>query len=141
MRARLWQHETCKFRQDCRSARLDQRERGRKHELAPRSLSRIELTYRLAFAPSLSFIVMVSDNALTRKVFNSPSFAEPCLVASAKQVLLPENWSVPPPSSVLRSWPTLTCVNLSFFRVFLHGKVHADYRRALNVLFTRRALS
>lgn len=37
---------------------------------------------------------MVSDNAITRKVFNSPSFAEPCLVASAKQVLLPENWSV-----------------------------------------------
>lgn len=26
-------------------------------------------------------------------------------------------------------------------RVFLHGKVHAEYRRALNVLFTRKALS
>jgi C-22 sterol desaturase len=26
-------------------------------------------------------------------------------------------------------------------RVFLHGKVHADYRKALNVLFTKKALS
>lgn len=25
-------------------------------------------------------------------------------------------------------------------RVFLHGKVHADYRKALNVLFTKKAL-
>jgi C-22 sterol desaturase len=24
--------------------------------------------------------------------------------------------------------------------VFLHGKVHSDYRKALNVLFTKRAL-
>jgi C-22 sterol desaturase len=54
---------------------------------------------------------------MARKILNSPNHAEPCLVASAKQVLLPENW------------------------VFLHGKVHSDYRKGLNVLFTKKALS
>ncbi|CAE6433069.1 unnamed protein product [Rhizoctonia solani] len=63
------------------------------------------------------FIVIASSNEYTRKIFNSPMFAEPCLVASAKQVLLKENW------------------------VFLTGKVHSDYRRVLNQLFTRKALS
>ncbi|TXT08737.1 hypothetical protein VHUM_02865 [Vanrija humicola] len=63
------------------------------------------------------FIVIGSSNELARKILNSPNHAEPCLVASAKKVLLPENW------------------------VFLHGKVHADYRKALNVLFTQKALS
>ena len=58
-----------------------------------------------------------STNEMARKIFNSPTYAEPCLVASAKKVLLKENW------------------------VFLHGKVHADYRKALNVLFTKKALS
>lgn len=53
---------------------------------------------------------------MARKILNSPNHAGPCLVMSAKKVLLPENW------------------------VFLHGKVHADYRKALNVLFTRQAL-
>ena len=60
---------------------------------------------------------MASDNALTRKILNSPNHTEPCLTASAKQILIPSNW------------------------VFLGGKEHADYRKALNVLFTRRALS
>lgn len=64
----------------------------------------------------LSFIVMASDNALTRKILNSPNHTEPCLVASAKEILIPSNW------------------------VFLTGKVHADYRKSLNVLFTRKAL-
>lgn len=59
---------------------------------------------------------MASDNALTRKILNSPNHTEPCLVASAKSILIPENW------------------------VFLTGKVHADYRKSLNILFTRRAL-
>lgn len=63
------------------------------------------------------FIVIGSSNEMARKIFNSPNHAEPCLVASAKKVLLPNNW------------------------VFLHGKVHADYRKALNVLFTQKALS
>lgn len=54
---------------------------------------------------------------MARKILNSPNHAEPCLVASAKKVLDPDNW------------------------VFLHGKVHADYRKALNVLFTQKALA
>jgi C-22 sterol desaturase len=62
------------------------------------------------------FIVMASSNDYARKILNSPTFAEPCLVHSAKAILLPENW------------------------VFLTGKVHVDYRRGLNTLFTRKAL-
>ena len=64
-----------------------------------------------------SFIVLGSTNEMARKILNSPNHAEPCLVYSAAKVLLKENW------------------------VFLHGKAHADYRKALNVLFTKRALS
>jgi hypothetical protein len=41
---------------------------------------------------------MASSNKYARKVFNSPTYAEPCLVASAKQVLLKENWCVHLPS-------------------------------------------
>ena len=58
-----------------------------------------------------------SSNEMARKILNSPNHAEPCLVHSAKKVLSPDNW------------------------VFLHGKVHADYRKALNVLFTKAALA
>jgi hypothetical protein len=39
-----------------------------------------------------SFIVMASTNEYTRKILNSPAHAEPCLVASAKQVLCADNW-------------------------------------------------
>ncbi|KAI0063178.1 cytochrome P450 sterol C22-desaturase [Artomyces pyxidatus] len=62
------------------------------------------------------FIVMASSNEFSRKILNSPNHAEPCLVHSAKQILLPENW------------------------VFLTGKTHVEYRRGLNLLFTRKAL-
>ncbi|KDR85299.1 hypothetical protein GALMADRAFT_234083 [Galerina marginata CBS 339.88] len=62
------------------------------------------------------FIVMASSNDYARKILNSPTYTEPCLVHSAKQILLPENW------------------------VFLTGKTHVDYRRGLNALFTRKAL-
>ncbi|KAF9056474.1 cytochrome P450 sterol C22-desaturase [Panaeolus papilionaceus] len=62
------------------------------------------------------FIVMASSNEYARKILNSPSFAEPCLVHSAKKVLRADNW------------------------VFLTGKDHVDYRRGLNALFTRKAL-
>ncbi|KAJ7630563.1 cytochrome P450 sterol C22-desaturase [Roridomyces roridus] len=62
------------------------------------------------------FIVMASSNDYTRKILNSPTYAEPCLVQSAKQILLPDNW------------------------VFLTGKTHVDYRRGLNNLFTRKAI-
>ena len=41
-----------------------------------------------------SFIVIASTNEYTRKIFNSPQYAEPCLVYSAKQVLCADNWSV-----------------------------------------------
>ncbi|TFK30719.1 C-22 sterol desaturase [Coprinopsis marcescibilis] len=58
------------------------------------------------------FIVMAADNQHARKILNSPTFTEPCLVHSAKQVL-----------------------------VFLNGRAHVEYRKGLNHLFTRRALS
>ena len=38
------------------------------------------------------FIVMASSTEYSRKILNSPTHAEPCLVYSAKQVLRPENW-------------------------------------------------
>ncbi|CEH17662.1 c22-sterol desaturase [Ceraceosorus bombacis] len=62
------------------------------------------------------FIVIASSTEHTRKILNSPAFTEPCLVASAKKVLCHDNW------------------------VFLNGKVHVDYRKGLNTLFTRKAL-
>ncbi|KAH7916497.1 cytochrome P450 [Hygrophoropsis aurantiaca] len=62
------------------------------------------------------FIVMASSNEYSRKILNSPNHAEPCLVYSAKSILMPDNW------------------------VFLTGKVHVEYRRVLNTLFTRKAL-
>ncbi|KAL4401062.1 RNA polymerase C-22 sterol desaturase [Malassezia pachydermatis] len=63
------------------------------------------------------FIVVASSNEYTRKILNSPTYTEPCLVASAKKVLCHDNW------------------------VFLNGKTHVDYRKGLNTLFTSRALS
>lgn len=42
------------------------------------------------------FIVLASNNYFARKILTSPTFAEPCLVASAKQVLCPDNWCVNP---------------------------------------------
>ncbi|KAG1758010.1 cytochrome P450 [Suillus lakei] len=62
------------------------------------------------------FIVMASSNEFSRKILNSPAHAEPCLVHSAKQILMPDNW------------------------VFLTGKSHVEYRKVLNTLFTRKAL-
>ncbi|KAI6136994.1 cytochrome P450 [Pisolithus sp. B1] len=63
------------------------------------------------------FIVMASSNHYSRKILNSPGHAEPCLVNSAKHILMPDNW------------------------VFLNGKEHVEYRRILNTLFTKKALS
>ncbi|KIJ68841.1 hypothetical protein HYDPIDRAFT_107097 [Hydnomerulius pinastri MD-312] len=63
------------------------------------------------------FIVMASSNEFSRKILNSPTYAEPCLVHSAKQILMPDNW------------------------VFLTGKSHIQFRKVLNTLFTRKALS
>ena len=53
---------------------------------------------------------------MARKVFNSPAFVKPCVVDVAHKLLRPTNW------------------------VFLDGKAHVDYRKGLNVLFTRKAL-
>ncbi|KAG8220156.1 cytochrome P450 [Butyriboletus roseoflavus] len=69
------------------------------------------------FNMRVTFIVMASSNEYSRKILNSPNHAEPCLVHSAKSILMPDNW------------------------VFLTGKTHVDYRRVLNTLFTRKALS
>ncbi|SCV72585.1 BQ2448_4122 [Microbotryum intermedium] len=63
------------------------------------------------------FIVIASTTDYSRKILNASTYTEPCLVRSAKQILLPENW------------------------VFLNGKVHNDYRKGLNVLFTAQALA
>ncbi|KAJ7257385.1 cytochrome P450 [Mycena rebaudengoi] len=62
------------------------------------------------------FIVMASSNEYVRKIMNSPLYAEPCLVHSAKQILLPDNW------------------------IFLNGRTHVEFRKGLTNLFTRKAL-
>ena len=82
--------------------------------------------------PIRRFIVMASSNEYARKILNSPQYAEPCIVASGRQILSPGNWyqfpiSLLSPSHLHR-------------RVFLTGKKHVDYRRPLNCLFTRKAL-
>lgn len=83
-----------------------------------------------------SFIVMASSNQYARKILNSPLYAEPCLVNSAKAVLMADNWSVYANTSYIG------CLHIYFLilRVFLNGKAHVDYRRGLNSLFTRKAI-
>lgn len=63
------------------------------------------------------FVVIASSRDLARKIFNSPTYVKPCVVDVAIKILRPTNW------------------------VFLDGKAHVDYRRGLNGLFTRKALS
>lgn len=53
---------------------------------------------------------------MARKVLNSPSYVKPCVVDVAHKLLGADNW------------------------VFLDGKAHVDFRKGLNVLFTRKAL-
>ncbi|KAF3095433.1 RNA polymerase C-22 sterol desaturase [Orbilia oligospora] len=62
------------------------------------------------------FVVLASTRDLARKCLNSPSFARPCVVDIAIKLLRPTNF------------------------VFLDGKRHADFRKGLNGLFTRRAM-
>lgn len=62
------------------------------------------------------FVVIASTRDMARKVFNSPAFVKPCVVDVAHKLLRPNNW------------------------VFLDGKVHVEYRKGLNGLFTRQAL-
>ncbi|KAK9351725.1 cytochrome P450 [Lipomyces doorenjongii] len=63
------------------------------------------------------FVVIASTRDLARKILNSPAYVKPCVVDVAIKLLRPTNW------------------------VFLDGKAHVDYRRGLNGLFTRKALS
>ncbi|KAK9459641.1 cytochrome P450 [Lipomyces oligophaga] len=63
------------------------------------------------------FVVIASTRDLARKILNSPTFVKPCVVDVAIKILRPTNW------------------------VFLDGKSHVDYRKGLNGLFTRKALS
>jgi C-22 sterol desaturase len=63
------------------------------------------------------FVVIASNRDLARKIFNAPAYARPCVVDVAIKLLRPTNW------------------------VFMDGKAHVDYRRSLNGLFTRQALS
>jgi C-22 sterol desaturase len=60
--------------------------------------------------------VIASTRDMARKVFNSPMFVKPCVVDVAQKLLRPTNW------------------------VFLDGKLHVDFRKGLNSLFTRKAL-
>ncbi|KAH7031066.1 cytochrome P450 61 [Microdochium trichocladiopsis] len=62
------------------------------------------------------FVVIASTRDLARKVFNSPTYVKPCVVDIATKILGEDSW------------------------VFLDGKVHVDYRKGLNGLFTRQAL-
>lgn len=59
----------------------------------------------------------MSDRDLAHKVFKSPTYAEPCIVPIAKDLLGHKAW------------------------VFLQGKAHTEYRRGLAPLFTNKAIS
>lgn len=63
------------------------------------------------------FVVIASTRDLARKIFQSPQYVKPCVVDVAIKILRPTNW------------------------VFLDGKEHVDYRKSLNGLFTKQALS
>jgi sterol 22-desaturase len=60
--------------------------------------------------------VIAPTRDLARRIFNSPSYVQPCVVDAGKKILKHTNW------------------------VFLDGKAHVDYRKGLNGLFTRKAL-
>lgn len=61
--------------------------------------------------------MIASTRDMARKVFNSPGYVKPCVVDVAHKLLGKTNW------------------------VFLDGKAHVEYRKGLNGLFTRQALS
>ncbi|KAJ5246065.1 Cytochrome 61 [Penicillium chermesinum] len=63
------------------------------------------------------FVVIASTRDMSRKIFNSPTYVKPCVVDAAHKLLGKTNW------------------------VFLDGKAHVDYRKGLNGLFTRQALT
>ncbi|PYI06291.1 cytochrome P450 [Aspergillus sclerotiicarbonarius CBS 121057] len=63
------------------------------------------------------FVVIASTRDMSRKIFNSPTYVKPCVVDVAHKLLGADNW------------------------VFLDGKDHVEFRKGLNGLFTRQALS
>lgn len=63
------------------------------------------------------FVIIASTRDMARQIFNAPAYVKPCVVDVAIKLLRPENW------------------------VFLDGKAHVEYRKGLNGLFTRQALS
>ncbi|KAH6972525.1 cytochrome P450 [Ilyonectria sp. MPI-CAGE-AT-0026] len=63
------------------------------------------------------FVVLASDRDLAHKVFRSPTYAKPCIVPIATEIMGSSAW------------------------VFLMGKAHTEYRRGLTGLFTNKALS
>lgn len=63
------------------------------------------------------FVILASDRDLAHKVFKSPTYAEPCVVPVAKDLLGHKAW------------------------VFLQGKAHAEYRKGLTPLFTNKAMA
>lgn len=63
------------------------------------------------------FVVIASSRDMSRKIFNSPSYVKPCVVDAAHKLLGKTNW------------------------VFLDGKDHTEFRKGLNGLFTRSALT
>ncbi|KAH8428066.1 RNA polymerase C-22 sterol desaturase [Aspergillus melleus] len=63
------------------------------------------------------FVVIASTRDMSRKIFNSPTYVKPCVVDVAHKLLGKTNW------------------------VFLDGKDHVEFRKGLNGLFTRQALS
>jgi C-22 sterol desaturase len=62
------------------------------------------------------FVVLASDRDIAHKVFKSPSYAKPCIVPIAADIMGSSAW------------------------IFLQGKAHTEYRRGLTGLFTSRAL-
>ncbi|KAH8705338.1 cytochrome P450 61 [Talaromyces proteolyticus] len=63
------------------------------------------------------FVVIASTREMSSRIFNSPMFVKPCVVDSAHKLLGKDNW------------------------VFLDGKDHVEFRKGLNLLFTRSALA
>lgn len=63
------------------------------------------------------FVIISSGRDFSRQIFNAPAYVKPCVVDVAVKLLRPQNW------------------------VFLDGKAHVEYRKGLNGLFTRQALS
>lgn len=63
------------------------------------------------------FVVIASTRDVSRKIFNSPAYVKPCVVDAAHKLLGKTNW------------------------VFLDGRDHVEFRKGLNGLFTRSALT